>query len=116
MTVQSCMATKQDSSAKKTIAANLPVLREICGRLGQLELAQQVSVSRRTIARLEAGEVADPGVEQLQRIASALGVTLEMLAEQSLVAVTIPVPKHVRDRLASKDGAKVLERMVDAAG
>lgn len=109
------MATKQDSSAKKTIATNLPVLREICGRLGQLELAQQVGVSRRTIARLEAGEVADPGVEQLQRIAKALGVTLQLLAEQPLVPATIAVPKHVRDRLTGKDGPKVLQRMIDAA-
>ncbi len=110
------MGTKQDSSAKATIAENLPVLREICGRIGQLELAQQVGVSRRTIARLEAGEVADPGVEQLQRIARVLGVTLELLAEQPLVPLTIAVPKHVRDRLGQKDGAKVLARMIDAAG
>jgi transcriptional regulator with XRE-family HTH domain len=49
----------------KILAANLRVLRELRGKLGQLELGQRVGVSRRTIARLESAEVGDPGVDQV---------------------------------------------------
>ena len=55
----------------RILATNLRVLRELRGRLGQLELAQRVGVSRRTIARLENAEVADPGVDQVRGLAAA---------------------------------------------
>ena len=58
----------------RILATNLRVLRELRGRLGQLELAQRVGVSRRTIARLENAEVADPGVDQVRGLAAALRV------------------------------------------
>jgi len=94
------------------ISVNLPVLRELRGRLAQHELAERVGVSRRTIARLESGEVADPGVDLLTRIASELGVTLAHLIESPLHAVTLALPEDVCARLESDDGARVLERMV----
>ena len=52
------------------ISVNLPVLRELSGKMGQLELAERVGVSRRTIARIENAQVGDPGVDVL---ALALG-------------------------------------------
>jgi len=97
------------------ISVNLPILRELRDRLGQLELAERVGVSRRTIARLENGEVSDPGVELMSRIAAELGVTLSLLIEDELIAVTMPLPKDVVDRLESDDGAEALSAMVRGA-
>ncbi|TNF64718.1 MAG: XRE family transcriptional regulator, partial [Deltaproteobacteria bacterium] len=75
-------------AAIDVISANLPILRELHSRVGQLELAQRVGVSRRTIARLENAEVSDPGVDLMKRIAKELGVTLSLLTENKLRAVT----------------------------
>jgi transcriptional regulator with XRE-family HTH domain len=95
---------------RDVIAANLRTLRAI-RRLGQQELADRVGVSRRTIARLENAEVGDPGIEQVSALAAALGVTVELLTRQPLVAVRIPVPETLRDRLESPEGPALLERM-----
>jgi len=97
------------------ISANVPILRELRNRIGQLELAERVGVSRRTIARLENAEVADPGVDLMSRIGHELGVTLSLLTESKLRAVTLALPEDVCDRLASAEGAEVLEAMVRAA-
>ena len=97
------------------ISANLPILRELRSRIGQLELAQRVGVSRRTIARLENAEVADPGVDLMSRIAEQLGVTLSLVTESKLRAVTIALPEELCQRLASGDGPQILEAMVRAA-
>ena len=99
----------------KILATNLRVLREIRGRLGQLELAQLVGVSRRTIARLENAEVADPGIDQVRSLAAALGVPLELLVARRLVAVTLPMPSEIRERLAAPGGAELLAKMIRAA-
>jgi transcriptional regulator with XRE-family HTH domain len=97
------------------ISANLPILREHRDRLGQLELAERVGVSRRTIARLENAEVADPGVDLLKRIAQELGTTLWVLTECRLRATTIALPEDLCDRLATPEGGAILEAMVRAA-
>ena len=97
------------------ISANLPILRELHNRIGQLELADQVGVSRRTIARLEHAEVADPGVDLMRRIAGELGVTLSLVTERKLRAVTLALPEDICERLGSKDGAETLDAMVRAA-
>jgi transcriptional regulator with XRE-family HTH domain len=97
-----------------TVAVNLRTLRDLRG-LSQLELAGLVGVSRRTIARLEAAEIADPGVEQLSSLSEALGVTLDLLIGHRLVAVRIPVPADVHKALQSREGAKTLARMVHRA-
>jgi transcriptional regulator with XRE-family HTH domain len=97
------------------ISANLPILRELCNRIGQLDLADRVGVSRRTIARLENAEVADPGIDLMGRIAGELGVTLSMVTESKLRAVSLALPEDVCDRLGSKEGAEVLDAMVRAA-
>ena len=82
--------------------------------MGQLELAQRVGVSRRTIARLENAEVADPGIDQVRGLAAALKVPFEMLVTRRLVPVTIPVPVEIRDRLEGEEGVALLERIVRA--
>jgi transcriptional regulator with XRE-family HTH domain len=97
------------------ISANLPILREICDRIGQLELAQRVGVSRRTIARLEKAEVADPGVDLMTRIGAELGVTLPVLTERTLQAMTLALPEDVCAILASPEGPRALEAMIRAA-
>lgn len=101
-------------ASRDVIARNLRTLRELRG-LSQLELAQRVGVSRRTVARLEAAEIADPGIDQMRDVARVLGVTLEMICEQRLVPVDLPVPEDVRDLLAGEHGARVLAEMVRAA-
>ena len=97
------------------ISANLPILRELRNRIGQHELAERVGVSRRTIARLESGEVADPGVDLMHRIANELGVSLSLLTETRIHAVTLPLPADICARLESEDAAVILEAMIRSA-
>lgn len=97
------------------ISANLPILRELRNRIGQLELAQRVSVSRRTIARLENAEVADPGVDLMGRIGRELGVTVSVLTESKLQSVTLALPEDIAERLAGPEGPETLEAMIRAA-
>lgn len=98
----------------RILATNLRVLRELRDRLGQLELADRVGVSRRTIARLENAEIADPGVEQVRGIAHALAVPFELIISRRLVCVTLPLPFDIRERLESEEGPELLARMVRA--
>ncbi|MGB5547390.1 MAG: helix-turn-helix transcriptional regulator, partial [Polyangiales bacterium] len=76
-------------AAVDVISVNLPVLRELRDRLGQLELAERVGVSRRTIARLENADVAEPGIDLIGRIGRELGVTVSVLTESKLQAVRL---------------------------
>jgi transcriptional regulator with XRE-family HTH domain len=101
-------------ATRDVIARNLRTLRELRG-LSQLELAQQVGVSRRTVARVEAAEIADPGLDQVWDMARVLGVTLEMMCDQSLVSLEVPLPEDVRDLLVSERGAAILAEMCRAA-
>lgn len=97
------------------ISANLPILRELRGRIGQHELAERVGVSRRTIARLESGEVTDPGVDLMSRIAGELGVTLSHLTETRIRAVTLALPEDICARLDSDQAPAILEAMIRTA-
>jgi transcriptional regulator with XRE-family HTH domain len=96
------------------ISANLPIFRELRDRMGQLDLAQRVGVSRRTIARLENAEVGDPGIDLMGRIAEELGVSVALLTEHEVQAITLALPMDVCKRLSSKDGPEVLDAMVRA--
>jgi transcriptional regulator with XRE-family HTH domain len=96
-------------SVRTVLAANLRVLRELRG-LNQLELADRVGVSRRTIARLEAAEIADPGIDQVRAIAAALEVSLAVLIEERLALVRIPIPVAQRDSV----DPDALDRMIRA--
>ena len=102
-------------AAINVISANLPILRELRNRIGQLDLAERVGVSRRTIARLENAEVADPGVDLMARIAEELGVTLSLVTETKLRAVTLALPEDVCERLGSVEGPEIVDAMVRAA-
>ena len=97
------------------ISANLPILRQLRGRIGQHELAERVGVSRRTIARLESGEVADPGVDLMRRIAHELGVSSSQLTEARIRAVTLPLPEDICGRLESEDAPVILAAMIRTA-
>ena len=78
-------------STKDVIAANLRTLRKVRG-LSQPELAAKVGISPRTIARLEAAQVADPSINHVRDLARALGVTVDLLSESALEPLTIAVP------------------------
>jgi transcriptional regulator with XRE-family HTH domain len=51
--------------------------------ISQEELADKVGVSSKTISRLEANRIADPGIRLLNNCALALNVKLESLIEES---------------------------------
>src|SRR5688572_31029936 len=68
------------AETKDVIATNLRTLRKVRG-LSQPELAAQVGISPRTLARLEAGEVADPSINHVRALSRALGVTVDLLSE-----------------------------------
>lgn len=97
------------------VSANLPIVRELHERMGQLDLAKRVGVSRRTIARLENAEVGDPGVDLMGRIAKELGVSLSLLTECRVRAVTLALPEDVSEKLESKEAPAVLDAMIRAA-
>lgn len=83
-------------------------------RIGQLELADKVGVSRRTIARLESAEISDPGIKQLRAIAEVLRVAPETLIDRPLRAVTIPLPETHADALEGPARAELLRKVIAA--
>jgi transcriptional regulator with XRE-family HTH domain len=56
--------------------------------LTQQVLAERASIDKSYISRLEAGEVADPGLETVERLATALQVSLRHLADPRWYAGT----------------------------
>jgi len=97
-------------TTRDVIAANIRTLRDLHG-LSQIDLARRVGLSRRTIARLEAAEIGDPGIDQLGSLAVALGVTVGHLTTSPLVVVSLPVPQAMAERLAGPQGAQLLESL-----
>lgn len=99
-------------STKDVIAANLRTLRKVRG-LSQPELAAKVGISPRTIARLEAAQVADPSINHVRELARALGVTVDLLSECALEPLTIAVPVKLRDVLNTPEGLALLSELLD---
>lgn len=99
-------------STKDVIAGNLRTLRKVRG-MSQPDLAQKVGISPRTIARLEAGQVADPSINHVRALAQALGVTVDLLAESELEPVTIAVPMKLKEVLDTPDGLSMLADLFD---
>lgn len=99
-------------STKDVIAANLRTLRKVRG-LSQPELAAKVGISPRTIARLEAAQVADPSINHVRDLARALGVTVDLLSESELLPLTIAVPARLKQALDSPEGLSLLAELLD---
>lgn len=99
-------------STKDVIAANLRTLRKVRG-LSQPELAAKVGISPRTIARLEAAQVADPSINHVRDLARALGVTVDLLSESALQPLTIAVPVKIKDVLDTPEGLAMLSELLD---
>ena len=99
-------------STKDVIATNLRTLRKVRG-LSQPELAAKVGISPRTIARLEAGQVADPSINHVRDLARALGVTVDLISESELTPLTIAVPAKVKEVLDSAEGLELLSELLD---
>jgi transcriptional regulator with XRE-family HTH domain len=72
-----------------------------------------VGISPRTLARLEAGEVADPSINHVRALSRALGVTVDLLSECELKPLTIAVPAVLRDTLDTPEGLAMLAELVD---
>lgn len=60
-------------------------LKELRNKLGwkQVTLAQKASVPQATISRIESGRITQPKMGQLQKIAAALGVSIDYLVGES---------------------------------
>ncbi|MDB4988234.1 MAG: hypothetical protein JWN04_3412 [Myxococcaceae bacterium] len=99
-------------STKDVIAANMRTLRKVRG-LSQPELAVKVGISPRTVARLEAAQVADPSINHVRELARALGVTVDLLSESALEPLTIAVPVKLRDVLDTPEGLGLLAELLD---
>lgn len=99
-------------STKDVIAANLRTLRKVRG-LSQPELAAKVGISPRTIARLEAAQVADPSINHVRDLARALGVTVDLLSESELLPLTIAVPARLKHVLDTPEGLSLLAELLD---
>ena len=99
-------------STKDVIAANLRTLRKVRG-LSQPELAAKVGISPRTIARLEAAQVADPSINHVRDLARALGVTVDLLSESELLPLTIAVPARIKQVLDTPEGMALLAELLD---
>jgi transcriptional regulator with XRE-family HTH domain len=99
-------------STKDVIATNLRTLRKVRG-LSQPELAAKVGISPRTIARLEAGQVADPSINHVRDLARALGVTVDLISESELEPLTIAVPSKVKQVLDTPEGLEHLSELLD---
>jgi transcriptional regulator with XRE-family HTH domain len=99
-------------STKDVIAANLRTLRKVRG-LSQPELAAKVGISPRTIARLEAAQVADPSINHVRDLARVLGVTVDLLSESELQPLTIAVPARLRQVLDTPQGMSLLSELFD---
>ena len=99
-------------TTKDVIATNLRTLRKVRG-LSQPELAAKVGISPRTIARLEAGQVADPSINHVRDLARALGVTVDLISESELMPLTIAVPAKVKQVLDSPEGLELLSELLD---
>lgn len=99
-------------STKDVIAANLRTLRKVRG-LSQPELAAKVGISPRTIARLEAAQVADPSINHVRDLARALGVTVDLLSETALEPLTIAVPVQIKHVLDTPEGLALLSELLD---
>jgi transcriptional regulator with XRE-family HTH domain len=99
-------------ATKDVIAANLRTLRKVRG-LSQPDLAAKVGISPRTIARLEAGQVADPSINHVRDLARTLGVTVDMLSESELVPLTLAVPASVIRALEGPEGWAALAELLD---
>lgn len=98
-------------STKDVIAANLRTLRKVRG-LSQPELAAKVGISPRTIARLEAAQVADPSINHVRDLARALGVTVDLLSESELMPLTIAVPAELKRVLDTPEGLALLSELL----
>jgi transcriptional regulator with XRE-family HTH domain len=99
-------------STKDVIAANLRTLRKVRG-WSQPELASKVGISPRTIARLEAAQVADPSINHVRDLARALGVTVDLLSETALEPLTIAVPVRLKTVLDTPEGMALLSELLD---
>ena len=99
-------------TAKNVIANNLRTLRKVRG-LTQPELAALVGMSPRTVARLEAGQVADPGINQIRSLAQALGVTVDLLSGSRLTPVTLAAPERLKKLLEGPQGLELLNELAD---
>lgn len=96
-------------AAKVTLAKNLNLART-AGQLTQMELAEAATVSRATIAQLEAGD-GDPRLSTIVDLATALGTSpvLLLMGEDEMCAIA---SVQLNDNLVSADEVEQMRRMV----
>ena len=70
------------SNEKSTIAKNIKKLRKQRG-LSQDKLSKLADISHNTIIKIESGAIQSPTINTAQKIAKALGVTLDDLMKEN---------------------------------
>lgn len=70
------------SNEKSTIAKNIKKLRKQQG-LSQDKLSKLADISHNTIIKIESGAIQSPTINTAQKIARALGVTLDDLMKEN---------------------------------
>lgn len=68
------------SNGISTIAKNIKKLRKKRG-LSQDKLSKLANVSHNTVIKIESGGIKNPGIDTAQKIAKALGVSLDELTK-----------------------------------
>ena len=66
------------SKAISTVAKNIKKLRQVKG-LSQDKLSRLADVSHATIIKIESGGIQSPTIDTVQKIAKALGVSVDVL-------------------------------------
>lgn len=69
-------------TAARAAAGERPTLKDLRLRAGlsQRQLAEATGMEKPNIARMESGQIADPKLSTLRRLATALGTDLETVA------------------------------------
>ena len=106
--------------AKATLAFNVLFQRARLG-ISQAELAERSSISRTSISRIEGGAADSPGLDVIERIASALGVAIaELFIERGDDERTVDDAELARRAAAPRpefvDARALLDAVDEAAG
>jgi transcriptional regulator with XRE-family HTH domain len=95
-------------SPQRSLSANL-ISARARQRFSQAELSKRAGVSRYTIVRLESAEYANPGLELLDKIARALGVSVHELLRPATYDDRTPDDEELRRRMETATEADFVD-------
>lgn len=95
-------------SPQVSLSANL-ISERARQRLSQAELAKRAVVSRHTIVRLESADYANPGLELLDKIARALGVSVHELLRPAAYEEVVADDEELLRRMETSTDADFVD-------